>query len=125
MTNDAARALIAHHVQAFVSNDLDAVMSDFTSESILITRDGTFKGLDAIRAYFAKLMKLFPLSKSKLMLDTMSNTGNLIYIVWHAETPLVTVPLASDTIVVKDGKIHQHTFIGEVNMVERREVSDR
>jgi hypothetical protein len=37
-----------------------------------------------------------------------------VFIVWHAKTPTLHVPLASDTFLVKDGKIHRQTFVGQM-----------
>ena len=38
------------HVAAFTSGNLDAVMNDFGTQSLVITSDGVYEGLEQIRA---------------------------------------------------------------------------
>ena len=42
---------LGHHLQAF-SEGVDAIMEDYTPDSVLFTPDGLLKGLDSIRAFF-------------------------------------------------------------------------
>jgi hypothetical protein len=39
----------------------------------------------------------------------------LAFITWHAKTPSLDVSLGSDTFIIKDGKISQQTFVGQLN----------
>jgi predicted SnoaL-like aldol condensation-catalyzing enzyme len=110
----ATQALVQRHVGAFLVNDLEAVLSDYTDESMLITADASYTGRQAIRGFFAKLVPLFPKDKSRLELDRMVVDGDLAFIVWHASTPAVKVTLGTDTFVLKDGKIHRQTFVGQM-----------
>jgi predicted SnoaL-like aldol condensation-catalyzing enzyme len=90
------------------------VLSDYTEESMLVTADATYTGRQAILGFFAKLAPLFPREKSRLDLDRMVVDGELAFIVWHATTPAVKVTLGTDTFVLKDGKIHRQTFVGQM-----------
>ena len=114
---DAMKSMLTHHLSSFQGNDLDAVMSDYTEESILITADATFTGRAEIRGFFSKLMPLFPKQNTRFELDKMIVTDNLLFIVWHASTPTVTVSLGSDTFLVENGKIHRQTFVGRLEQV--------
>ena len=109
-----------HHLSSFVENDLDAVISDYTDESILITPDSIYMGPAEIRAFFVGLMVHFPKGQSSFELDKIVAKDEMVYIVWHAKTPSVTVPLASDTFVLRGGKIHQQTFIGEFEYTDQQ-----
>ncbi len=40
--------------------------------------------------------------------------GNVVYIVWSAETALNTYQLATDTFVIEDSKIAYQTFAAKV-----------
>lgn len=40
------------------------------------------------------------------------------YILWHATTPTIEVPLGTDTFVILDGKIKFQTFAGVINPVD-------
>ena len=106
-----------HHLESFQHNDLDAVISDYTNESILITQDAMYTGPEEIKIFFAGLMTHFPKQKSSFALDKVVANGGLVYIVWHANTPSLNVALGSDTFVIKDDKIHQQTFVGQLNFI--------
>lgn len=115
--DDASRNTIMHHLNSFQENDLEAVMSDYTNESVLITRDAIYSGTTEIKLFFSGLMTHFPKQKSSFQLDKMIVNNGLIYIVWHAKTPTLDVPLGSDTFILKDGKIYQQTYVGQMKFI--------
>ena len=41
INEESAREVLDHHWQAFINNNLEAVMEDYTEESILILPDAT------------------------------------------------------------------------------------
>jgi ketosteroid isomerase-like protein len=114
---DAIRDIMSHHLTSFLENDLEAVMSDYTNESVLIARDRIYAGIREIRAFFAALMVHFPKNESRFDLDKMVVQDDMVYIIWHANTPSIDVPLGSDTFILKDGKILQQTFIGQIEIL--------
>jgi hypothetical protein len=107
-TPDAMRTLLAHHLSA---------LADYTQASILITADATHTGTAEIRAFFAKLMPQFPTLGTRFELDRMTVIEDLLFIAWHANTPTVKVSLGSDTFLVKQGKIHRQTFVGQLEPI--------
>lgn len=107
---DAMARLLTHHLGSFKANDLDALMSDYTDESVLITGDATFTGSAEIRGFFAALIPQFPSGSTSLELDRMTVVDDLLFIVWHASTPTLNVALGTDTLLVRHGKIHRQTF---------------
>ena len=109
---DVSSKVVVHHLTSFQENDLDAVMEDYTEESVIITQDASYRGLDEIRGFLTGLSTHFPKGKSELVLDKMVSEGELTYIVWHAKTPTLNVTLGSDTFIIKNGKITQQTFAG-------------
>jgi len=115
--DDASRNTIMHHLNSFQENDLEAVMSDYTDESVLITQEVIYKGTQEIKKFFTGLMTHFPKQKSSFQLDKMIVNNGLIYIVWHAKTPSLDVPLGSDTFILKDGKIYQQTYVGQMKFI--------
>ena len=115
--NRASGNIIMHHLESFQRNDLEAVISDYTNESVLITQDATYTGLAEIRAFFAGLMIHFPKPASSFELDRIVANGELVYIVWHANTPSLDAPMGSDTFVIKEDKIYQQTFVGQLNFI--------
>ena len=113
---DSASSMIflMHHLNSFLNNDLDAVISDYTSESVLITPTATYTGKKEIREFFAELVKYFPKQKSNFGLDRTVIKNDMIYILWHAKTPVVKVDFGSDTFIIKNGKIHQQTYAAQL-----------
>lgn len=111
---DIPRNIILHHLQSFQNNDLEAVIGDYTDESILITQDATYTGPEEIRNFFAGLMIHFPKQKSTFKLDKVIVKNELVYIVWRANTPTLDVSLGTDTFIIKDDKIYQQTFAGQM-----------
>jgi len=107
--------IIIHHIDSFYNNDIEAVISDYTEESVIVTLEQTFKGLKEIRLFIKELVAFFPKGKTILILDTISVENDLGYIVWHAKTPKLDIPLGSGTFILKDGKIFQQTFVGQLD----------
>lgn len=109
--------VLLNHLHSFTSNDLDRLMGDYTPESILITHEETYNGKDEIRAFFAAIMQHFPTDQSDFKLDKLVSNDELVFIVWHAVTPSVEVALATDTFVIKKGKIVKQTFAGNMKFL--------
>jgi hypothetical protein len=107
-----------HHIKAFGENDIEAVMSDFLEDSILITPDAIYKGLSEIKSFFSDVIPHFPTEGTVIEVDKMHTESNIIYIIWHGTTPSLDVPFATDTFVIEDGKIKIQTFAAIMNPVE-------
>ncbi len=116
-SSDAMEQLLTHHLGSFQDNDRDALMSDYTEESVLITADATYEGRAGIRGFFSALIPQFPKQTTRFELDKMTVVDDLLFIVWHASTPAVKVTLGTDTLLVKQGKIHRQTFVGQMEQV--------
>jgi len=116
-SDSASMNFLMHHLNSFLSNDLEAVISDYTSESVLVTPTATYTGKKEIREFFAELVKYFPKQKSTFELDRTIISNNMIYIVWHAKSPIVNVAFGSDTFVIKDGKIYQQTYAAQLQFI--------
>jgi ketosteroid isomerase-like protein len=114
---DISTNLILHHLGSFQDNDLDAVLADYTNESVLITEDGTHHGPSEIRNFFASLMTHFPKKQSDFKLERLVVNNELAYIVWHAKTPSVDVAFGTDTFIIKKNKIYQQTFAGQMKFL--------
>lgn len=115
--NDVSRNLLQRHLNSFKENNLEELIADFTNESVLITPDASFTGLEEIKGFFANLISFFPTHKSSFELDKTVIHDELIYIVWHGKTPSLEVLYATDTIIIKNGKIHRQTFAGQLNSI--------
>ena len=117
--DEISKEVVMHHLNSFLDNNLEAVMSDYTNESVLITQGATYTGLEEIRVFFVGLIMYFPKQKSNFALDKLAANNDLVYIVWHAHTPSLQVPIGSDTFILKDSKIYQQTFVGQLNFINQ------
>jgi hypothetical protein len=106
------RAVLNHHWETFVNNDLDGVMEDYTAESILITPNGTYIGLEEIRGNFVNAFKAFPTQEAELTLNESRVVKDVGYILWAANTPGFDLTYATDTFIIRNGKIVRQTYAG-------------
>ena len=98
---------LARHLQA-LAGGIDAIMRDYTDDSVLFTQQGPLRGRKSIRAFFAGFLADSPpelLAAFTLLRQDVA--GEVAYILWKAEP---FIPLATDTFVIRDGKILVQTF---------------
>jgi ketosteroid isomerase-like protein len=92
-----------------ISESIDAVMDDYTEESVLFTQDGPIVGLAGIRTFFERFIGDAPPALiAALAVVRQDIYGEVAYMIWKAE-PFVA--LATDTFVVRGGKIVAQTFV--------------
>jgi ketosteroid isomerase-like protein len=86
LTEDSARDLAAHWSRAWNAHDLDAIMSHYAEDVVLVSPvaakilhdpSGTVKGKDALRAYFKKGLDVYPNLKFEL-LDVLWGVSSVI-----------------------------------------------
>jgi ketosteroid isomerase-like protein len=110
------KAVLDHHFAAFAAADTDEVLKDYNEESILITPEATHKGRQAIRAFFSDSFSgLFKPGTYELTPDTLTIEGDVGYVVWHATCASADIPLATDTWIVRDGKVAVQTFAAKID----------
>lgn len=106
------KEVLDHHWATFQSNDLEGVMADYTDESILITPNRTFKGLEEIRENFVGAFAVFPKDSTTMTLNKSVVTQDVAYIIWEAAGPKVRISYGTDTFIIRDGKIVRQTYAG-------------
>lgn len=103
----STQAVLEHHLEAFYQG-IDAVMDDFTDESVIITSDATYRGLGEIRAFFTALIEGLPAGFDDAVKITRQEVvGEVAFLVWEANP---WFPFCTDTFVVRNGKIAYQTF---------------
>jgi predicted SnoaL-like aldol condensation-catalyzing enzyme len=107
--------VLTHHLDSFGKRDLDGLMADYTAASRLFTPNGVLRGTSAIRELFVMLLSEFSKPGMSFELLRQDIDGDTAYIVWTAETADNRYELATDTFVVKDGKIVTQTFAGKIS----------
>ncbi len=80
-------------------------MKDYTEHSEVWTPDGEIVGLDAISAFYSYAFTLFPKGNTSLEIKKMTAKGDKVYVLWTADSPIVTVSFAADCFEIKEGKI--------------------
>ena len=101
-------ATVAHHLEAVMSGDIDAVLSDYSEESICFTPEGPVRGLQQIRSGFEAMVSNMPPGMTDAMeMIQQDAEGEVAYLFWKAE-PFVS--LGTDTFIVRNGKIVVQTY---------------
>ena len=109
-------AVLDHHLAAFSAGDIDEILKDYTDESTVITPDTTYKGRQAIHSFFGDLFSgLLKPGTYDFTQDTRKIEGDVAYSVWHANSAAANIPLATDTWVVRDGKIATQTYTAKID----------
>ena len=103
-----------HHHDALLAGDLEAIMADYGDTSVLATPDATVRGLSELRDFFAAVVAdVLPpgsvISESVRVVD-----GEFGFVVWNGESEKFRFPFATDTFVVRDGRIVFQSYAGQV-----------
>ena len=106
--------VLNRHMNYFGQADLQGVLSDYAPEAVMFTPNGTLRGPDAIRPLFQALIAEFGKPGASFNMKVQSVVGDYAYIVWSAETAENVYQLATDTFVVRDGKIVAQSFTSKV-----------
>jgi predicted SnoaL-like aldol condensation-catalyzing enzyme len=103
----STEAVLRRHLRA-ATVGVDALMEDYTEQSVLITHDTTYRGRAEIRRFFTGLFEVLPAGFFETMrMIRQEIIGELGYILWE-RAPVISQ--ATDTFVVRDGKILFQTF---------------
>ena len=89
-------------------------MSDYDEDAVMIMTDGTtLRGKAEIRSGFESLLADLP-PGSTMEVSKQIVEGEIAYIVWSGESEKLRIPFATDTFVVRDGKIVAQTFTAQM-----------
>ncbi len=103
MSTDETRTVVERHMATLRSGDIDAVMEDYTDESVfIINMGGVFTGRQAIRPFFEASAGMPGFTEIAAFAE-----GDAYYVTWSADG----IQLGSDTIIVRDGKIALQTVV--------------
>jgi hypothetical protein len=114
--SNAARAAVVMSTESVLRKHLnaakvgvDALLDDYTEQSVLISQDATYRGVAEIRRFFTGLFEDLPAGffDRTMRMRREEIIGEVAYILWDGE-PIISQ--ATDTFVVRDGKILFQTF---------------
>jgi ketosteroid isomerase-like protein len=111
---DSTKDVLERHLKCFGEGDLNGILSDYAPGAVLFTSNGPLKGTDAIRPLFQALIAEFEKPGAAFNMKRQSVEGDYAYILWDAETADNVYELATDTFVVRDGKIVAQSFTGKI-----------
>jgi ketosteroid isomerase-like protein len=97
-----------HHIEAWQARSLDAIVSDYNEDSVLILNNQVFKGTRAIKNVFAQLFGIFDHGQNRI--DTPVLSGRIVYITWHFTPTGESEFFGTDTFVIEQGKIAVQTI---------------
>jgi len=106
--------VLGQHLKAFGEGNVAAIMADYPANAVLITPGGALRGHDQIRPLFEGLVAEFGKPGASFEMIQQIVEGEIGYIVWKAETADNVYEVATDTFLVRDGKILRQTFAGKV-----------
>jgi ketosteroid isomerase-like protein len=106
--------VLQRHVKCFFEGDLEGIVSDYSVDAILFTPNGPLKGHDPIREFFRGLIKEFGQPGTTFSMQLQSIDGEFAYSLWSAETADNVYEMATDTHVVRQGKIVAQSFAGQI-----------
>ncbi len=106
--------VLARHLRSLAEYDVDGVVSDYSPDAVLFVSGGPLKGPDAIRPLFQTLISEFRKPGSSFTMQQRSIEGDHAYIIWTAETADNSYEFATDTFVVRNGKIVAQSFAAKV-----------
>jgi ketosteroid isomerase-like protein len=110
----STKDVLDHHLNSFDKGDLKGILSDYAPDAVLFTPDGPLKGADAIRPLFQAILAEFGKPGAAFNMKQQFVEGEYAYIFWTAETADNVYELATDTFVVRDGKIVAQSFTGKI-----------
>ena len=106
--------VLKRHLQCFGTSDLDGILADYAPDAVLFTPQGVLKGTDTIMPFFKVVFAEFGEPGTSFELKQQSIEGDYAYIVWAAETGDNVYEFATDTFVVRNGKIAAQSFAGKI-----------
>ena len=110
----STKDVLDHHLKCFGEGDLEGILSDYAPGAVLFTPDGPLRGAGAMRPLFRAMIAEFGKPGAVFRLTRQSVEGECGYIVWTAETADNVYEVATDTFVVRDGKIAAQSFAGKI-----------
>ncbi len=110
----ATKDVVDHHLKSFGQGDLKGILSDYAPGAVLFTPGGPLRGVDAIEPLFQAMLVEFRKPGAAFTLKQQFVEGDYAYILWTAETADNVYELATDTFVVREGKIVAQSFAAKI-----------
>jgi ketosteroid isomerase-like protein len=110
----STKDVLDHHLKAFDQGDLNGILSDYAPDAVFFTKNEALKGVDKIRPLFEALIAEFGKPGATFNVKQQLVEADYAYILWTAETADNVYELATDTFVVREGKIVAQSFTAKI-----------
>ena len=110
----STKEVLDHHLRCFGAGDLEGVLSDYSSDAILFVPTGLLKGTAAMKPVFRAIFAEFAKPGASFVLQQRWVEGDYAYILWTAETADNHYDAATDTFVIREGKIVAQSFAAKI-----------
>ena len=110
----STKDVLDNHLKSFWEGNLEGILSDYAPGAVLFTPEGPLRGIDAIRSLFQAMLAEFGKPGAAFSLKQQFVEGDYAYILWTAETADNVYEMATDTFVVREGKIVIQSFAGRI-----------
>jgi SnoaL-like domain len=99
--------VFAHHGEALMAEDLDAILQDYAETACILIPDAVTCGKEGIRIFFTRLFQALPHAQW-----TVKTTfaEKILLLEWTADSARGSVSDGVDTFVFQDGLIQYQTF---------------
>lgn len=105
-TMRSAEDVFAHHGQSLGGEDLEAIISDYADDAILIVNHSVYRGHEGARQVFTRLLSEVPQAQWDL---TTVFADNVLYLEWSARSEESHVDDGIDTFIFDNGLITVQT----------------
>ena len=106
--------VLDRHLKSFAHYDVDGALADYSSDAVLFVPGGPLKGPGAIKSLFEAVVSEFRKPGSSFTIEQRWVDGDHAYILWTAETADNSYEFATDTFVVRNGKIVAQSFAAKI-----------
>jgi hypothetical protein len=97
-----------HHIQAWQDRNVDAIVADYSNDSIVIVNNRIYTGKNEIKKLFQGLFAIFDHGVNRI--DPPTVKENLVYITWHFTPDHESKTFGTDTFLIKNGIIEFQTI---------------
>jgi SnoaL-like protein len=107
----STKEVLDRHWRDFLAGDVEAILKDYAAEAFVITPNGTRRGHGEIREAFRTMFaEIMPPGSSTAKLSKEEIVGEMAFIVWSGSSEKYSISFATDTFLIREGKIGAQTF---------------
>jgi len=110
----STKDVLDHHLKCFGECDLEGTLADYSVDAVLFIPAGVLKGRSAIKPAFQAIFAEFGKPGTSFALRHQSVEGDYAYILWTGETEQNRYEDATDTFVIREGKIVAQSFNAKI-----------